>query len=106
MDRSNVIYLVSEIQTQDAIGQWVSQEIRRPVFCDVRSISQTEWFNAGNDGFRPSYCFIMFAPDYQGEQIVEYQGTKYGIYRTYIGKNERIELYAEAKGGLNGKGKM
>lgn len=100
MDRSNVIYLISETRTQDSIGQFVSEETKRQVFCDVRSITRAEWFDAGRNGYQPTYLFIMFGPDYQGEKIVEYNGKRYGIYRTYLARNERIELYAEEKGGL------
>jgi len=35
--------------------------------------------------------------------VLEYKGNRYGIYRTYIGRNDTIELYAERKGGTNGK---
>ena len=100
MDRSNIIYLITETQSQDAIGQFVSEETKRQVFCDVRSISQSEWFEAGRSGLQPSLCFVIFAPDYQGEKILEFDRRRYGIYRTYIAKNERLELYAEEKGGV------
>lgn len=100
MDRSNVISLIAETRTQDEIGQYISAETSRDVYCDVQSVSRQEWFNAGKDGLKPSYVFIMFAPDYEGEKIVEYNGKRYGIYRTYVGRNERIELYAESKSGV------
>ena len=100
MDRSDIIYLVTENQTQDAIGQWISEETKRLVYCDVRSITREEWFNAGRDGVQPSFMFAMFSPDYQGEKIVEYNGTRYGVYRTYRGRKETMELYVEEKGGL------
>ena len=102
MDRSNVINMISETKTQDEIGQFVTEEAARQVFCDVRSISASEWLDAGREGFKPAYCFIMFSPDYAGERIVEYNGKRYGIYRTYEGKHERIELYVEAQGGVHG----
>ena len=44
----------------------------------------------------------MFAYDYQGEDSVQYNGRTYGIYRTYLGREDTIELYAERKGGTNG----
>lgn len=101
MDRSNVINLISETRTQDEIGQFVSAETARQVYCDVRSITREEWFDAGRNGMQPSFIFVTFAPDYQGEKIVEFEGKRYGIYRTYLAKNEKIELYAEEKGGLH-----
>lgn len=99
MDRSDVIYLIAETRTQDEIGQFISTEAKRMVFCDVRSVSRNEWYDAGRDGMRPSLCFVMFTPDYNGEKIIEYSGTRYSVYRTYVGRNEQLELYVEEKGG-------
>ena len=101
MDRSNVINLIKETYTQDADYDFDQSETKRQVFCDVKSITRSEWFEAGRVGMQPAYCFILFAPDYEGEKIVEYEGRRYGVYRTYIGRNERLELYTEEKGGLD-----
>lgn len=100
MDRSDVINLISETYTQDEISQDIAVYKKRKVFCEVRSITRTEWFDAGRNGLQPVFVFTMFAPDYEGEKIVEYKGRTYGIYRTYVGRNETIELYVEEKGGL------
>lgn len=105
MNRSSVIYLISETFSQDEIGQFVSTETKKQVFCDVKSVTRAEWFDAGRDGHKPSFAFVMFAPDYENEQIIEYEGSRYGVYRTYVDKNEQIELYAEEKGGQHGNGK-
>ena len=43
----------------------------------------------------------MFAGDYEGERIAIYDGKFYSIYRTYLGRQDIIELYAERKGGTN-----
>lgn len=102
MDRSNVIYLVSEEYTQDEIGQYVSTETKRMVFCDVRSITRAEWFEAGRNGMQPSFVFVIFGPDYQDEKIVEYNGSRYGVYRTYAVRNDQLELFVEGKGGIDG----
>lgn len=44
----------------------------------------------------------MFVGDYNGEKLVEYNGETYAVYRTYLAKNDTIELYVERKGGTNG----
>ena len=44
----------------------------------------------------------LIAEAYAGEQIVEYQGRRYGVYRTYQAKTDELELYVERKGGTNG----
>lgn len=103
MDKSSIINLIAETHTQDSIGQNIPTETSRQVFCSVRSATRAEFFEAGRNGFQPAFIFVMFAPDYQGEKILEYDGNRYGIYRTYLGRNEQIELYAELKGGLYGQ---
>lgn len=102
MDRSNIINLIKEVQSQSPSYTWTKQEISTEVFCDVRSVTRTEWFEAGRNGIaHPAFIFIINRNEYSGEKIVEFNGQRYGIYRTYEAKNESLELYAEAKGGLH-----
>ena len=101
MDRSAVITLVKETKEQDAYGVWQISETRRDVFAQVDSVTRNEFFEGGRNGLNPEYRFTMFAPDYEDERVVEYDGKAYGIYRTYNGRNDTIELYAERKGGVN-----
>lgn len=102
MDRSEQITLIGEAKTQDSNGVWRIVETKRAVYCQVGSITRNEFFEAGRNGLNPEYMFIMFFGDYEGERTVEYNGKRYGIYRTYHGRNDNIELYAERKGGTNG----
>ena len=44
----------------------------------------------------------MFAYDYEGEKIVEYQGKRYAVYRTYLGRDDTLELYVQEEGRSNG----
>jgi hypothetical protein len=46
--------------------------------------------------------FRVFFADYEGERLLEYNGKRYGIYRTYNNGSDEVELYAERKGGTNG----
>ena len=128
MDRSNVINLIKLNQTQDEAGIWqpvdyitpltefelainetdpqafsdVSKWRSHEVYCDVRSITRTEWFEAGRNGIEhPEFIFIINRNEYDDEKIVQFNGQLYGIYRTYEAKNENLELYVEAKGGLH-----
>lgn len=100
MDRSDVIYLISVTYTTDGIGQKVPTETRKQVFCKMRSVSQSEWFEAGRNGLKAELQATMFAYDYSGEEICEYNGKRYGVYRTYFRGTDEIELYLERKAGL------
>ena len=101
MDRSAVLTLVSEIQTQDQYGVFRTTTTSRDVYCQVNTVSRQEFFEAGRNGLNPEYEFTMFVGDYEGERTCIYNGQQYGIYRTYLGRNDTIELYAERKGGTN-----
>lgn len=99
MDRSNVLTLIRETYTPDAMGVQRPTETSRDVFCDVSSVSLSEWSEGGRNGLNPELRFTMFEPDYEGEEIAEYNGKRYMIYRTYHARNDSIELYAERREG-------
>jgi SPP1 family predicted phage head-tail adaptor len=103
MDRSDVIKLISVTRTQDKYGQFVDTETSRQVYCQVGSITQSEFYEGGRNGLNPEYRFTVFFADYEDETIIEYKGKRYAVYRTYLARNDRLELYVERKGGTNGQ---
>ena len=96
----DIITLISVTQRQDEYGVWRMQETSKEVFCVVRSVSRSEFFEGGRNGLNPAYQFTVFGDDYDEEETVEYHSKRYGIYRTYRDGDD-IELYAERKGGTN-----
>lgn len=102
MDKSSVLTLIGVTFTQDAIRQQVQTETRREVFCNISSVSASEWFEAGRSGLKPEYRATMFYPDYNGEELAELDGKRYGVYRTYQKRTDEIELYLERKAGVSG----
>lgn len=99
MDRSDVICLISKKYHTDKLNQYIPTETKRQVYCDAKSVTRTEMFEAGQNGHRAAWVFTMFAFDYQNEDLVEYNGNRYGVYRTYLPQKDTIELYVEEKGG-------
>lgn len=102
MDRSCIINLIKTTRTQDEYGVWREAEVSRQVFAQVDSVTRSEFFNAGRAGLNPEYRFTIFFADYEGEETVEYERKRYGIYRTYHRRDDVLELYAEKKGGTHG----
>lgn len=99
MDRSDVITLIAVTQTQDNYGVWRSTEKKNDVFCQINSVTRNEFFQAGRAGLNPEFQVTMFAYDYDGEKIIEYNGKRYSVYRTYFARNDTVELYVQRKGG-------
>lgn len=105
MDRSNVISLISETQTVNSLGVASKSYTYTDVFCNVSSVTASEFFEGGRSGLNPSYRMTLFFGDYHDEKMLEYNGKTYAIYRTYQKTTDTIELYVERKGGTNGKQK-
>ena len=99
MEMSDVLNLITESFDTDKYGNEVATETQTEVFCEVNSITQNEFFAAGKEGFRPSFRFDVFFGDYNDEQILEYDGKRYFIYRTYR-RDDTMELYTEMRVGV------
>lgn len=76
-----------------------STHTERKVFCEVDSVTMSEFFEGGRSGLTPEYRMRLFAPEYKGEQLLRYNNELYSIYRTYVPRNDVIELYVEKKKG-------
>lgn len=87
---------------QDAKGVWrTTAETVTEVFAQVGSVSRNEYFSAGRQGMRPEIMFSVFMGEYDGQQICEYNGTRYAIYRTYHPEGtDYLELYAQRETGV------
>lgn len=99
MDRSSVIYLVDEVNVLGNAGVFETTTTERKVFCQVESVSLSEWSEGGRNGLNPQYRMTMLKAEYNGEEVLRYKGTQYAIYRTYEEKGDYIELYVEKRKG-------
>lgn len=66
------------------IKQTETQEISRTVFCEVRSIGQKEYYEASAMDVYPEKKFVLADYlDYEGERLVEHDGQRFRVLRTY-----------------------
>lgn len=99
----DVITLKKETNTVNEYGDTVKTFTSRNVFAEVKSISQTEFYQAQAVGLKPEIKFLIadFA-DYQDEKILSYcpfggEEEDYTILRTYRNK---INLEIVCKRGI------
>lgn len=91
------IYLRTETETTDKYGDPTKTFTERMVFAQVKSISQTEFYQAQAVGLRPEIKFVIADfLDYQGEQTLKYipfGGTAqiYEVIRTFR-TNTNLEI--------------
>lgn len=95
---TDVITLITQTITTDKYGNEVATETEKTIYCEVDSISQTEFYAAANTELNPEYRFTIFFGDYKGESLVKFNGARYSVYRTYR-TGDGLELYTERKIG-------
>lgn len=65
----------------------------RTVYCEVKSVSQTEAYQARATGLNPEYRLVLsHSFEYKGEKLCEFRNVRYNIIRTYVNENDGIEL--------------
>ncbi|MBQ1297455.1 MAG: phage head closure protein [Clostridiales bacterium] len=99
MNLAEKIALITIEYTQDDLGEWVEEQTKTEVFALISSVSMSEFYQAGLQGFKPDFRFAVWMKEYNNEEIVEYNGKIFNVYRTYIRDDGRIELYVNEKKG-------
>lgn len=92
---NDLVTLIAITTTKDDIGQPVETETPREVLCEVKSISQTEFYQAAQTQLRPELKVIMDADEYEKEVRLEYDGEDYKVIRRYKTDGNEIELTCE-----------
>lgn len=98
---NDILLLISRVYVD---GAW--QETSREVFCEERSVGQKEFYAAHGTDFRPERKLVLADYlDYEGETLVEHNGQRYRILRTYRNGQE-LELTVarspKEDGGIGG----
>ena len=95
LTRADVLTLITDIP--EARGRFdPKSELRRDVFCTVRSVGMREVYEALSHGLKPEYVFrLTHSFEYNGEKSCEFHGIRYTIIRTYVTEADGIELTVE-----------
>lgn len=92
---NEIITLVSETRSTDKYGDITVEKTEKTVFADLRSIGQSEFYQAEAVGLKPELKFVL--PDYleyNNEKIIKYQPyneseeAEFTVLRTYRAGNE------------------
>ena len=96
------LILISTEPGESELGDPILVPVRRPVLCDVVSVTRSEHYQAAAHGLKPEIVFVVNRYEYQGEKEVEFEEREYRVMRTYlpklsknIGDFETIELVCE-----------
>ena len=91
------ITLIQREYTKDDIGNSIPDESKTIVYADEISVTRSEFYNAKVDGLRPEKVFRIRRYEYDGQDLVEYDGIRYQVIRAYsqYQDTENIELTCE-----------
>lgn len=83
MKRVGIVYLITE--SPEAAGVLDERtETRRRTYCEEKSLSMSETYQARASGFAPTIRLVLPQSfEYKGETICEYKGERYNIIRNY-----------------------
>lgn len=110
----DVIKLMSPGEpTYDEAGNEKPNIEYRTVFCQVRSVARSEYYQAAQHGLHPSVTFVISnGADYNGEKQLQWTDPKgkphiYDVIRTYQAPNsDEVELIAEERIRDNGEDRV
>lgn len=100
MNQAQKIKLISKTYAMTSgIGIRTAIESKISTFAIRHSVSQTEFYNAGLQGFKPEARFDVYQTEYSGEDELEVNEERLTIYRTFDRDDGRVELYATKRKG-------
>ena len=85
--------LVSETTSKDSTDQNISTPPESDCIGKLRSIYESEFFQAAEAGLRPECVIETSAFNYHGERFVKVNDDLLTVYRTYKKGTDKIELY-------------
>lgn len=76
----------------DDNGTPVYTENRRELFAEIVGTKRSEFYAGLSAGMRPEKTVKIYEFEYDNEKIIELDGKRYQIVRTYPVEDERLEL--------------
>lgn len=95
--------LITKQYVIDEIGNQKLQEesIEIPII-EVEDVYQSEFYNARQQGLKPTLRLLISDLNYNDEPELTYMGSRYSIIRVDKVDNETIALVCEKRSGING----
>ena len=86
----------------DEVGNQVLQENYTLIpIIDVEDVYQSEFYNAAQQGLKPTLRLRISDLNYNNEPELEYMNYRYSIIRVDMINNEEIALVCEKRSGIN-----
>lgn len=103
MDYKEIIYLISETEGVDEIGNIITtSSSQTKCYAKAQSVKMNEFYNAVEVGLTPSIEFVIKKLNYSGEDEISWNNEVYKVIRVVEPKNKfDIVLVCSKKIGVN-----
>ena len=78
----------------------INGEKETVIWCGRMSVSTAAFYGYGEKMLRPDILLAVHTEEYSGEEIMEFEGIRYAITRTYERFDGLMELTGTKKAGL------
>lgn len=96
--------LISKQYVIDEIGNQKLQDVKVEIpIIEVRDVYASEFYQASQQGLKPSLRLRISDLNYSNEPELEYLSNRYSIIRVDKVDNETIDLVCERRSGINGQ---
>ena len=97
---NEVIYLLSTTHEPNDVGDSIETSIKTMRFARLKSITQSEFYQAQAQGLKPEIKFVLADYlDYDNQEEVIYNNFRYKVLRTFRTENEN-EIEIVCYGGV------
>ena len=94
-DNELILITPGRIEEDELGNQIPIDPVETPIYCGVKSIGRTEYYNAAATGLRPEIIFVVHAYEYDEQKQIRFDGVEYRVMRTYEVDFEELELTCE-----------
>lgn len=92
--------LTAPVGLKDTLSTCYLGAERIPAWCAVGYAQLSEIDDAGLEGLRHELHLLVSAAAYTGQDVVEYDGKRYAVRRTYQEDRDLVDLYLEERAGI------
>lgn len=97
---NEVIYLLTTQNIINEVGDQIEKQEKTMRFAKLKSIGQTEFYQAQANGLKPELKFVLAdVLDYEGQEEVIYNNFRYKVLRTFK-PEDKNEIEIVCYGGV------
>lgn len=93
---TDVCSLIAVTKIPDGSRHYTTQETATEIFCSVsKGVARAEFYEAMKAGVKLTATMEIYEDEYEGQELLEHEGRRYKIRRTFPTGHGTLELTCE-----------